>query len=264
VSAAAERARTTRWAAVAAAGSTTAISVASLVLLARTPRDEIPFGSRPEETLPYFAMQLAFAIVGAVVLWRRPRNSIGWAFTAVAFASSVEFAGTGYGLYALHGPAGLPLGDVALWVYSWAGIAIVPMASWIVLAFPDGWLSTRRSAVAMALITVGAFVDFLHSGGAVHRGAHAVLVVFTDPQHAQSPGLGEVQRFMEIADVGRAVAEHTDGDVIVLGILVAERETCGDGEVSAYDGMSAPHVFGCIRHVHRTALALRHACCLAK
>ena len=69
---------------------------------------------------------------------------------------------------------------------------------------------------------------------------------------------------MEITDVGRPVAKHTDGNVVIAGILVTNGKSGGNRQVAADDGMSAPHVLFRIGHVHGSALALRHTGRLAQ
>ncbi|MBA3413353.1 MAG: hypothetical protein H0T09_06645 [Actinobacteria bacterium] len=133
----------------------TALGLTGLVLLAATPRSTIPLGSLPEETVGYFVMQLAFAIVGALVARRRPENSIGWVLGAVALASSVQFASIGYGLYGLYGTTALPAPEIALWIYSWAGVTVALFGVWIVFTFPDGRLLTRRAGAGFGILALG-------------------------------------------------------------------------------------------------------------
>lgn len=149
------RSLTVRHWGIAALAISTALGVGGLVLLVATPRPKIPLGSRPEETVGYIAMQLTFAVVAALLMWRRPDNRIGWALAGVALMSSVEFATSGYGLYALYGRPALPFAELALWVYSWAGILLALFGGWIVFTFPGGRLSTRREAAGVGVLALG-------------------------------------------------------------------------------------------------------------
>jgi hypothetical protein len=145
-----------RYSAIFALALSTALGLGGLVLLVATPRAQIPLGSRPEETVGYFMMQLTFAVVGVLVTLRRPENPIGWALAGVALASSVEFASIGYGLYALYGRQTLPFADIALWIYSWAGVLLAPFAAWIAFTFPHGRLVRARAAAGLTALAFGA------------------------------------------------------------------------------------------------------------
>ena len=115
----------------------------------------------------------AFAVVGLVVAWRKPRNPLGWIMLAVAgfFALSEDASFYAVADYRLrHG--GLPLGWLALLAQPGWAPAIV-LAGLIVFLFPDGMLPSPRlrwvlwpflgvAAVWIAgtvIITIGAIVS---------------------------------------------------------------------------------------------------------
>ena len=115
----------------------------------------------------------AFAVVGLVVAWRKPRNPLGWIMLAVAgfFALSEDASFYAVADYRLrHG--GLPLGWIALLAQPGWAPAIV-LAGLIVFLFPDGMLPSPRlrwvlwpflgvAAVWIAgtvIITIGAIVS---------------------------------------------------------------------------------------------------------
>ena len=86
----------------------------------------------------------AFAVVGLVVAWRKPRNPLGWIMLAVAgfFALSEDASFYAVADYRLrHG--GLPLGWIALLAQPGWAPAIV-LAALIVFLFPDGMLPSPR------------------------------------------------------------------------------------------------------------------------
>jgi hypothetical protein len=102
--------------------------------------------ARPDEVEESFAETLsllvafsAFAVVGALVASRQPRNTVGWLFLAcplfaITAAFSEEYA---YRAYVLD-PGSLPLGAVFGWLYTWTwypGLAAIGLAA---LLFPDG------------------------------------------------------------------------------------------------------------------------------
>src|SRR5512132_456367 len=88
---------------------------------------------------------LAFAVVGALVAARQPRNSVGWLLLAVAVCMTVRLVGEGYAIYALiTAPGSLPGGVYAAWVlWSWFGVVAI-LAIFLPLYFPTGRLLSPR------------------------------------------------------------------------------------------------------------------------
>ena len=64
----------------------------------------------------------AYAIVGWLIASRRPDNSIGWIFLAIAlsFATVLVFANTYVRYGSVVAPGSLPFADVLSWVGRWA------------------------------------------------------------------------------------------------------------------------------------------------
>lgn len=92
------------------------------------------------------SITIAFAVLGALVATRHPRNAIGWIFLGVAV--STGFAGLGHGLVvnALQTdshPGGLMGAAAAYSDASWVPFILVP-ASVLLLLFPTGGLPSRR------------------------------------------------------------------------------------------------------------------------
>ena len=82
---------------------------------------------------------LVFALVGAVVAARQPRNPIGWILLAVVLSSEVTFAIESH-VKAEPAPAAL-----LLWLDDWASNVWLALVSiWIPLLFPDGRLPSPR------------------------------------------------------------------------------------------------------------------------
>ena len=91
-------------------------------------------------------LTLGFAILGALVAARHPRNPIGWMFAAIgllfaltALAAAVE----------AYGSATSPLHPWAVWFGSWLWLPATLMpVTFVLLLFPDGRLPSRRWAFA--------------------------------------------------------------------------------------------------------------------
>src|SRR5215213_389427 len=63
---------------------------------------------------------------------------------------------------------------------------------------------------------------------------------------------------MEITDVRRSIAKHTDRHIVILCILIPYSKTGGNWQMTAHDGMPAPHIPLNTGHVHGTALTSGH------
>ena len=92
--------------------------------------------------------------------------------------------------------------------------------------------------------------------GARHRGAHGVAVVLDDVDHRQLPQLRHVEAFIDLALVGRAVAEIGQADEIIAAIAVGEGETGAERDLGADDAVAAEEILLLAEHVHGAALAL--------
>jgi hypothetical protein len=135
---------------VSAAGTATGLTLNVL-----TPQDQVPAGLRFEDIAVHLLLQASLTFVGALIVWRRPENRIGWFLSAAAVVSAVLYLVAGYCVYGLIGHAPLPRPEVAAWVFTWLGGSLgLPMAL-TVLSFPDGRLRSRRARFGAALSLVG-------------------------------------------------------------------------------------------------------------
>ena len=113
---------------------------------------------------------IAFAIVGALIVWRRPANRIGWVCCAIGILWGVEEFVLGYYSYAHYArhPA-IPGVGLASWLVGW--VWIVPVVLTLVFLpflFPDGepvsprWWPLAWAALAgMVLVALGATTGLL-------------------------------------------------------------------------------------------------------
>ncbi len=93
-------------------------------------------------------------------------------------------------------------------------------------------------------------------GRAPLRRAHRVLVVLDDEDHRQRPQRRHVEGLVDLALVGRAIAEIGEADVLVVPVLVGEGEPGTQRHVGADDAVPAIELLLLREHVHRAALAL--------
>jgi hypothetical protein len=99
----------------------------------------------------------AFAVVGAMLVTKRPTNAIGWIMAAVALMLSAFVAGDSYTAYVMvtrDQPDALAV--VGAWTGSWYWYALLVLALvYLPLLFPDGRLPSHRWLPVAVLAGVG-------------------------------------------------------------------------------------------------------------
>ena len=109
---------------------------------------------------------LSFAIVGAVIVIRRPRSTIGWLFAVANLGWLVGNAATAYARSSIAVSA-LPWTPLAAWLATWPGPLSLGAYYLIILLFPNGealstrwrrftWLAAGFSATHALMMAVGA------------------------------------------------------------------------------------------------------------
>jgi hypothetical protein len=114
-------------------------------------------------------MTVTYSTVGAIIVSRRPENSIGWLLCAFGFLIA---AGQFSGLYAFKAlvarPGSLPAGEVAAWFAAWLAGPAWGVFPYLLLLFPNGNLLTRRWRPLLwangILIALSIVVGALYSG----------------------------------------------------------------------------------------------------
>jgi hypothetical protein len=108
------------------------------------------------------ALVLAFSSVGALIVARRPGNGVGWILCAAGLTIGATTLASGYAVFSLTGPSGLPATEWAAWFAYWIWVpGVGPAMTFGLLMFPDGrlpsrrwrvvgWLSTARPRLAVA------------------------------------------------------------------------------------------------------------------
>jgi hypothetical protein len=123
------------------------------------------------ENLALIAGFGAFAVVGSLLMIKRPTNPIGWIMSAVALLVGASHAGDSYAAYIMV-TRGRPdaLAVVCAWVGGWYWFFTLALALvYLPLFFPDGRLPSRRwlplavvSGVAtLATVVLAALADSL-------------------------------------------------------------------------------------------------------
>jgi hypothetical protein len=167
------------------------VLVAGGITLARTTRSpnlELPYGSAggADNVILSLATVLAFAVVGAIVASRHPRNTIGWLFCSVGLAVGLNTLAKGYAEFWLaSGWGSRSLGETAAWFATWAWTVLTVATTFLLLLFPNGRLpSPRWRPVAWcAGFGISGFVVSL----ALEAGPLADLPQIVNPYGVDSP-----------------------------------------------------------------------------
>ncbi len=110
-------------------------------------------------SLAFMPVVLVFAVIGAVVASRLPRNPIGWLFLALAQLQAVYGLAFGYAQYATNVDPSLPAIEWAAWVATWTTPLTPIVVALALLLFPDGrHVSRRWRFVVWACVPIAAVV----------------------------------------------------------------------------------------------------------
>ena len=111
------------------------------------------------------AVLLVFAVVGALVAVRQPRNPVGWLLFAMGVFKVVGFLALEYALHSLFWKPGLlPGGEEAAWLWNFVYVPIFLALPVILLLFPDGHLPSPRWRWLAALMGVNGLVLTIAAG----------------------------------------------------------------------------------------------------
>jgi signal transduction histidine kinase len=168
----------------------------------------------------------AFAVLGSLVAFRRPRNTLGWLLSVAALTIAWAPTGDAYAAYVMR-TGGRPnaLAVAGAWVQSWYWYPLISvLLVWLPLLFPDGRLPSRRwrwvTAVPVAgllsLTALGMLTGTLSGQDIDYRIANPIGV----------PGLAPVERLPAfgplLALVGVGVLEA------LAAVVVRFRRSRGD------------------------------------
>ena len=128
-------------------------------------------------------------------------------------------------------------------------------------------MASRTSTTSLPSIDLGRDVvrrrarrrRILDRGDVADRRVFHVEVVLADEDDRQLPHRREVQRLVERADVGRAVAEERDRDLVGPAQPGRPRRADRHRQVGADDGVGPEHALVGLGQVHRAALGLADA-----
>jgi hypothetical protein len=120
----------------------TALVIAAVVLFVQN----YAAGSALEDFgLAHALIALTYAVVGALVVTRRPHNPIGWLLCFIAVPSALGCLADQYARYSLlTRPASLPAAAWVAWVGTWIWLFSFLTVPFLLLLFPEGRLLSPR------------------------------------------------------------------------------------------------------------------------
>jgi len=185
----------TWWLSWALAGAAFALAIGTMALDAGTHDTRDPQATGWSQVTLLLAF-LAFAVVGALVAARQPRNAVGWLLVAApvlgfAAAFSEEYAFQAY----VADPGSLPARLLFAWLCTWTWFAAMAALVAVPLLYPDGRPPGRRWRLfAWAFVLVWSVVLV---GVALHEGR----VGPADPWWPRNPlGSGALRPLLRAAE----------------------------------------------------------------
>jgi signal transduction histidine kinase len=107
-----------------------------------------------DQTAEGLYLVLGFAVVGALVASRHPRNAVGW--ISLTIGGLLALPGGEWATYALVTRRGaLPAGEIAGWLDNMAFPACLVLTAFLIGLFPDGRLPSRRWLLAARAAAIG-------------------------------------------------------------------------------------------------------------
>jgi hypothetical protein len=120
----------------------TALVIAAVVLFVHNHSAGSAFG---DFGLAHALIALTYAVVGALVVTRRPRNRIGWLLCFIAVPSALGCLADQYARYSLiTRPESLPAAAWVAWVGTWIWLFSFLTVPFLLLLFPEGRLLSPR------------------------------------------------------------------------------------------------------------------------
>jgi signal transduction histidine kinase len=138
-----------------------AAATATLVFLNRSAIHSIDQANPIGVILP-----IGFSLIGALLVSRRPRNTIGWIFLGIGLFVGVDGLASEYVVRSLHFHR-LPFVAWVAWLQTWVVWLVYPsgLALFLFLLFPDGRFQSRRwrrlGWVAATCMTAGVLLNMV-------------------------------------------------------------------------------------------------------
>ena len=187
-----------------------------------------------------FAIGLSgYPVVGAMIVFRQPANSIGWLFIGVGllFAAAALFpAYATYGVFV--DPGSLPAAEWAAWVSGWLDPLFFLALMLLLLLFPNGHVPSPRWRIVLWMVAVGVAVSL--ADAAVKPGLIRKELPIENPL-----GIARAQPLFDALDTPVFLYFATCMVLSVAGLVVRYRGSSGDARVQIkWIALSALFLFG--------------------
>jgi hypothetical protein len=100
----------------------------------------LPFNASDQSAWIDYLEPLLFTLVGALIAWKRPENSVGWLLLAYSLARALTGFVASYGMYGATHPESVPAADFFAWLSVWTWSLPIVLIPLVLLHFPDGRL----------------------------------------------------------------------------------------------------------------------------
>ena len=228
--------RVAAWLAWALVALSVVLLVGGLVLsrAASSTVADLQFGgeTKSASVLADLVTLLIFSVVGAVVVSRQPRNTIGWLFCGVGVAVGLNSFAGDYAEYWLMSGFGMrSLGETAAWFSSWLWILLVSSPIFVLLLFPDGRLPSPRWRPVAWCATLG--ITGFSLSLALGAGPLEDFPQILNPYSVDSPIVGIVGGAAGVLAIGSMVASAVS---LIVRLRHAEGEQRQQVKWLAYGG----------------------------
>jgi len=171
--------------------------------------------SHPEDVLLLVGFG-AFAVVGALLIAKRPTNLVGWILAASGLMVGLFPAGDSYAAYVMT-TSGHPdvLAVIGAWTQGWYWLLLLVLVLvYLPLLFPDGRLPSRRwlpfallmGIVTLSVVVLGALTDTLTGQDVDYRIENPIGIEGLAPVESL-PVFGLIGILLGIGLVGAVVVE---------------------------------------------------------
>ena len=228
--------RVAAWLAWALVALSVVLLVGGLVLsrAASSTVADLQFGgeTKSANVLADLVTLLIFSVVGAVVVSRQPRNTIGWLFCGVGVAVGLNsFAGDYAEFWLMSGFGMRSLGETAAWFSSWLWILLVSSPIFVLLLFPDGRPPSPRWRPVAWCATLG--ITGFSLSLALGAGPLEDFPQILNPYSVDSPIVGIVGGAAGVVAIGSMVASAVS---LIVRLRRAEGEQRQQVKWLAYGG----------------------------
>ena len=228
--------RVAAWLAWALVALSVVLLVGGLVLsrAASSTVADVQFGgeTKSASVLADLVTLLIFSVVGAVVVSRQPRNTIGWLFCGVGVAVGLNsFAGDYAEFWLMSGFGMRSLGETAAWFSSWLWILLVSSPIFVLLLFPDGRPPSPRWRPVAWCATLG--ITGFSLSLALEAGPLEDFPQILNPYSVDSPIVGIVGGAAGVVAIGSMVASAVS---LIVRLRRAEGEQRQQIKWLAYGG----------------------------